>query len=472
VGDAAFLLAMMALFKHAGTLNFYPQSVGELVTPGLFDEITRFGTQIFNFPGQPMLMSTAISFLLLIAVTGKSAQIPLFVWLPDAMAGPTPVSALIHAATMVTSGVYLMARMHPLFELAPATQSWVAWIGALTALVAGTAAVAQWDIKRVLAYSTVSQLGYMVAAAGMGIYAAALFHLLTHGIFKALLFLGSGSVIHGTHDTQDMRKMGGLKEHMRTTWWTYMLGALALAGVFPLAGFWSKDEIVAHALFHDRVPIFFILLITSLLTAFYMGRQIALVFYGQQRDRSYHAHESGSVMTVPLIILAVGSIIGGVMNLPGPGGHFLVSWLTPVLEEEAAAFGLREIVLSLIQTLAAVGMFYLGWRYYLNNSARVKLGGQDPLYRFSGDIWDGFAEAWYFDWLYRVVIVQPYRAAAGFLARVFDLQGIDGIVNGVGQTFAGMSGAFRRVQSGYLRTYAFLFLLGVVVVVGYFMAAG
>lgn len=470
IGDAAFLVAMMAIFSHAGTLTFFSQRLADGSTiPGIFDNLPNFSA-VFNFPGEPMTLASAITFLMLIGVTGKSAQVPLFVWLPDAMAGPTPVSALIHAATMVTAGVYLMARMHGMYELAPATQTWVIWIGALTAFIGGTAALSQWDIKRVLAYSTVSQLGYMVAAAGMGLYVAALFHLLTHGIFKALLFLGSGSVIHGTGDIQDMRRMGGLKDQMRTTWWTYMVGALALSGVFPLAGFWSKDEIISNAFASNRIPLFILLFLTSLLTAFYMGRQVALVFYGQQRDKNYHAHESPSIMTGPLIILAVGAVIAGAINLPGVGGHFLTTWLQPVLEEEPAVFGTREIVLSVITTLGALGMFYLGLRYYINNAGRLRVGGRDPLYRVSGDIWEGLSEGWYVDNGYRALVVRPYRAAARFVSRVFDPLGIDGIVNGVGRALGSASGGIGRVQSGYVRTYALVFLLGVVLLVGYFVA--
>lgn len=467
IGDAAILLAMMGIFATFGTLNFFNSEQNGAVVQGFVENAALILGQTVTIPGQTFLLSTVISFLLLIGVTGKSAQIPLFVWLPDAMAGPTPVSALIHAATMVTAGVYLIARTHPIFS--PTTLNWVMWIGALTAVVAGTAAIAQWDIKRVLAYSTVSQLGFMVAAAGMGAFAVAIFHLLTHGIFKALLFLGSGSVIHGTHETQDMRRMGGLREHMPTTFWTYVVGAAALAGIFPLAGFWSKDEIIAHAWTHNHFAIFVLLILASLATAFYMGRQIALVFYGQQRDRDYHAHESGSAMTVPLIILAVGAILGGVMNLPGT--HWLVDWLHPVLEEEAAKFGATQIALAAITTLLALGSAYLGWSYYVNNAAKIKPGAKDPLYRYLGDIWDGLAEAWYFDKVYDAVFVRGYRGLSGFLAQVFDPQGIDGLVNGVGRAFGWAASGVRTLQSGYVRTYALVFLVGVVVVVGYLVAA-
>ncbi|WP_322816110.1 NADH-quinone oxidoreductase subunit L [Chloroflexus sp.] len=461
IGDAAFILAMLAIFTYFGTLNFYGEEGGVL---GFLERVGDIAGLRIGPDWQPIFVSTAISFLLLIGATGKSAQFPLFVWLPDAMAGPTPVSALIHAATMVTGGVYLMARTEPLFVASFTTQGWVAWIGALTALIAATAAMAQWDIKRVLAYSTVSQLGFMVAACGMGAYVAAIFHLLTHGIFKALLFLAAGSVIHGTHDTQDMRRMGGLKDAMPTTFRTYLIGALALAGIFPLAGFWSKDEILAHAVANGHTPIFIILFITSLLTAFYMGRQVALIFFGKQRDPGYHPHESPRVMTVPLIVLAVGAVIGGAMNLPVL--HWLTDWLEPVLHEKAGEFNLW---LALIATLGAVGMGYLGWWIYTTNAARIKIGGKDPAYRYSGDIWEGMEEAWYLDRLYQRTVVAGFERLADFLARVFDPQGVDGLVMGVGHFFGGLANAMRTFQTGYVRTYALVFTVGVLIVLGFML---
>lgn len=468
IGDAAFVLAMMAIFKNFGTLNFYEIiKDGHHLYEGFLERVPEISFMTFNLPGQPVLITTGISFLLLIGVTGKSAQIPLFVWLPDAMAGPTPVSALIHAATMVTAGVYLIARTHTIFSAT--TLGWVTWVGALTALLAATAAISQTDIKKVLAYSTVSQLGYMVAAAGMGAYAVAIFHLLTHGVFKALLFLGSGSVIHGAHDNQDMRKMGGLREHMPTTYWTYLVGALALAGIFPMAGFWSKDEILATALTGNNMPIFIILVLASLMTAFYMGRQVSMVFFGSQRDHTYHAHESGKAMTVPLIILAVGSVLAGAMNLPGL--HWLNDWLEPVLHTHAHEFGATELALAVITTLLALGSGYAGWRYYLNNQAKLQPGMRDPLYHYTGDLWEMLENAWYFDKVYEKYVVVPwFRRIANFFARIFDAEGIDGMVNGIGQVFMRASSSLRLLQSGYLRNYALAFLVGVVVVVGYFLS--
>ncbi len=471
IGDAAFILAMLAIFSHFKTLTFFTVQIGGDILPGFIERVPEILGQNFGPSWQPIAVATGISFLLLIGATGKSAQMPLFVWLPDAMAGPTPVSALIHAATMVTAGVYMMARTEAIFTQSPATQSWVMWIGALTALIAGSAAIAQWDIKRVLAYSTVSQLGFMVAACGMGAYVPAIFHLLTHGLFKALLFLGSGSVIHGTHDTQDMRKMGGLRTAMPTTFWTYMVGAAALAGMVPLAGFWSKDEILAHAIAFGFWPQLALLFLTSLLTAFYMGRQVALVFFGEQRDSHYHAHESGRMMTVPLVVLAVGAIIGGLINVPAfvegmPGAHLLATWLHPVLHEEVGKFNFG---LAALATLGAVGMGFLGWWLYTTNAAKVKVGGQDPAYHYSGDIWDALEAAWYVDASYHRFVVVPFRMFGDFLARVFDPQGIDGLVTGVGSFFGWASTEVRQLQTGYVRNYAFVFTLGAALVLGFML---
>ncbi len=460
IGDAAILLAMAAIFSQFGSLNFFNVELGDTTLPGFIENAHTIAGKTFRIPGQTFFVTTGISFLLLIGVTGKSAQIPLFVWLPDAMAGPTPVSALIHAATMVTAGVYLIARTHEIFS--PTTLNWVMWIGALTALIAGTASVAQWDIKRVLAYSTVSQLGFMIAAAGMGAFTVAIFHLLTHGVFKALLFLGSGSLIHGTHETQDMRKMGGLGKYMPITFATYIVGALALAGVFPLEGFWSKDEIIATAWSHGHFVIFAMLVIASLTTAFYMGRQIAIIFFGQQRDKSYHAHESGWLMTGPLLILMIGTVVGGVINLPGT--HWLIDWLHPVMAEEAEPF---NTTLAVITGVLAVVVVLASWWYYMRNAAKIKVGGKDPLYHYLGDIWEGMAEAWYFNEIYNATIARNYRRLSVFLARTFDPQGIDDMVNGVGRILGRAAGGVRTSQTGYVRTYAFVFLIGVIIVIGY-----
>ncbi len=469
VGDAGILLAMMMIFSRLGSLSFYTAGEGVQI-PGFLERATEIAGAIVDLGifGQLGVL-TAITFLLLIGVTGKSAQVPLFVWLPDAMAGPTPVSALIHAATMVTSGVYLITRTHQLFDNAPTTQGWVVGIGVLTALLAATAAVTQWDIKRVLAYSTVSQLGYMVAAVGMGAYVAGMFHLLTHGLFKALLFLGSGSIIHGTgHDIQDMRRMGGLRHAMPTTYRTYLIGALALAGIVPLAGFWSKDEIIAHAWTSGSPGTAIFLIISSMLTAFYMGRQVALIFFGKQRDTTYHPHESGAPMNWVLIVLAVGTLIGGAMNLPIPGFSFLHDFLHPVLEGgEVEPF---NFPIAIVTTLLALGSGYVGWWLYARLLAnRIKVGKEDPGYHYLGDIWRGGELGWGFDWFYEHAVVRPYRVINRFLSNVFDQQGIDGIlVDGVGLGFDRLARVFRAAQSGFVRNYALVFLVGVLLIVGYF----
>lgn len=470
VGDAGMLLAIMAIFSRLGSLSFFSQPLVGI--SGYLERAQEVSFSLIDLGAFGSIgVVTAIAFLLLIAVTGKSAQVPLFVWLPDAMAGPTPVSALIHAATMVTSGVYLMVRNNILFSLTPSTAGWVVAAGVLTAIVGATAAIVQWDVKRVLAYSTVSQLGYMVAAVGMGAYVAGLFHLLTHGVFKALLFLGSGSVIHGTHETQDMRKMGGLKAAMPVTYWTYMIGALALSGIFPLAGFWSKDEIIGHAWFTVQQPGTAVLLImTSLVTAFYMGRQVALVFEGKPRSHeAEHAHESGPAMRWPLIVLAAGAVVVGLINVPGL--NWLHDFLHPVIEGEVDAFSIGKGVLAAVTTLLGLGAFWGGYHLYGTRLAsRIKMGREDPGYYYSGDIWRGAELAWGFDWFYDRVVVRAYRVSAEFLSDVFDRQAIDGIlVDGVGRLFTRTAQSLRGAQSGYIRNYALVFLIGVIIVVGYFV---
>ncbi|NOK61402.1 MAG: NADH-quinone oxidoreductase subunit L [Chloroflexi bacterium AL-W] len=473
VGDIGLLLAMFALFSQVGTLTFYGQFSPEaaptigFLDPNLIQQLGA-GTLDFGFLGT-VGVATAICLLLLLGAVGKSAQFPLYTWLPDAMAGPTPVSALIHAATMVTSGVYLIARTHTLFAAAPTAQGFVVAIGLVTALLAATSAVAQTDIKRVLAYSTISQLGYMIVAVGMGAIVAGLFHLLMHGIFKALLFMAAGSVIHGAHDIQDMRRMGGFRKIMPITFWTYLIGALGLAGIFPLAGFWSKEEIIAYSWFTAQNPgIAIILVVTSILTALYMGRQIALIFYGRQRDVDYEAHESNRTMTTPLIILAVGTVIGGVINLPGL--HWLNDYLFPVINEAAAEYTVGKAVFAVVVLVASVGGGYLGWWLYAKVLAsRIRFGREDPGFRYLGDIWRGAEIGWGIDWFYERVIIRGHRGLSRFLNDVFDRQGIDGIlVEGIGYLFSRLSGLFRRTQSGYIRNYMLVFMVGVVVLVGYF----
>jgi NADH-quinone oxidoreductase subunit L len=457
---------------------------------------------------------TAITLFLLLGATGKSAQIPLFVWLPDAMAGPTPVSALIHAATMVTAGIYMITRSNVLFAMAPDTRAIVAIIGALTAFVAATIATGQYDIKKVLAYSTISQLGFMIAAAGLGGYVAAIFHLATHAFFKALLFLGSGSVIHGmehghhaishgSHDShdehafdpQDMRLMGGLAKKMPTTALVYIIGAVALAGIPPLAGFWSKDEILLDA-WRGNFTVWLLLTIAAFFTAFYMGRQVYMVFFGTPRtEAAAHAHESPPVMTYPLIALAVLSVVGGAMNLPFGKLHFLAEWLHHSVENAhiaAPGEGFDPTVAG-ISTVLAVIAILLSWVLY--GRAPLKEGEADPL-RKAGPLFTFLNHKWYWDELYNALLVQPYIRAARFLADVIDWRFwhdwvhdtiiadsfkawamifnrsidqnvVDGAVNGIAELVGGGSEGLRKVQTGYVRNYALAVALGVVVILAF-----
>ncbi|MCL4507854.1 MAG: NADH-quinone oxidoreductase subunit L, partial [Chloroflexi bacterium] len=459
IGDVGFILGILLIFATFGTLTF---------------------TDVF---GKVMAMSAlnspvivAITLLLFVGAVGKSAQIPLFVWLPDAMAGPTPVSALIHAATMVTAGIYMMTRAHVLYTAAPATQDVVALIGGLTAFVAGSIALTQYDIKKVLAYSTVSQLGFMVAAAGLGAYAASIFHLATHAFFKALLFLAAGSVIHGMEhlsksagaadahavDAQDMRNMGGLRHKMPVTFIVYVIGGLALSGVPPFAGFFSKDEIVAAAMQHNPL-VFGLLGIAAVFTAFYIGRQLVMVFFGQPRTgNAEHAAESAPLMTIPLIVLAVLAAIAGVLNLPGVGT--LGVWLGPAIggyEVEAFQIGVAGLF-TLLSVAALLGAWYVYRSAFKKPSDVDPLAGMGPLYIF-------LKRAWLIDALYQAVIVKLFYAASSFLARVFDIGGIDGLVNGTAVLVRNTSGALRRIQNGLVRSYGMMMLLGVVVIVAYFL---
>ncbi|HUF38409.1 MAG TPA: NADH-quinone oxidoreductase subunit L [Anaerolineales bacterium] len=402
IGDLGLLIAMFLMYRTFGTLDF----------DGVFG-----GAEAALIAGAPV--AVAIALALLVGAAGKSAQIPLFVWLPDAMAGPTPVSALIHAATMVTAGVYLIVRSHVLFELAPMAQAATVATGAATALLAATAAVAQFDIKRVLAYSTISQLGFMVAAAGLGAYTAAIFHLVTHAFFKALLFLAAGSVIHGlehggaghqepgTRHSQDMRTMGGLRRRMPVTFAVYTAGALALAGLPPLSGFFSKDEILVAAYAHGPL-VFGTLCAAAFLTAFYMGRQIFLVFTGSPRSpEAADAAESGRVMTAPLIGLALLAVFGGVLNLPGTAA--LGEWLSHAIGHgEHPAFSLP---IAIGATGLAVAGGWLAGRLYRS----APEAGPDPLKVRLGGLFAFLSRAWRLDDLYAAWIVGPFKRLAAVL---------------------------------------------------------
>ena len=512
VGDFGFLIASFLMFWYLGNTFQFDQvfEAAKSAPPGIIVAITLF---------------------MLVGVAGKSAQIPLYVWLPDAMAGPTPVSALIHAATMVTAGVYLITRSAELYTLVPQAQYIVAMTGAVTALFAATIAVGQYDIKKVLAYSTISQLGFMVAAVGMGAFVAGMFHLVTHAFFKALLFLSAGSVIlgverghhhaehahhtrsgkkgkhalskaegkkdeeHGGHgevfDPNDMRNMGGLRKTMPVTFWLYMIGTLALAGIFPFAGFWSKDEILADAFSEGFSTVYWLLTIAAFFTAFYMGRQIWMVFFGEPRhEAAAHAEESPLVITVPLMILAFLSVFGGALNLPGV--HTLTEWLEHTIEVHAGEFVWSVAIIS---TVLALGAILVAWYFYGRNP--LKAGETDPLKRILGPGFTGMENKWFMDEGYNAVIITPFKKLSYFLADVIDWRfwhdwfhervvagtynwlsnvvlnqyadqrGIDAVANGLGSVTQWLSRTTRKIQNGFVRSYALSVLLGVVLILGY-----
>jgi NADH-quinone oxidoreductase subunit L len=498
VGDVFMLLGIGYLYSATGTLSYR----GILYNQEVLDRLAHTGSGVFGLSAAAL-----IGILLFIGTVGKSAQWPLHVWLPDAMEGPTPVSAMIHAATMVSAGIYMVIRIYPILSagiehdaLTP-PMSLMAFIGAFTALFAATIAVAQKDIKRVLAYSTISQLGYMVAALGVGAYVAAVFHLVTHAFFKALLFLGSGSVIHGMEhgvlhtgehvDPQDMFNMGGLRKKMPITFWTFVFGGLALSG-FPLftAGFWSKDEILAHAFGHNHWAVFFTLALAALLTAFYTMRQISLTFLGEPRtEAAKHAHETPWTMTLPLVVLAFFSVTLGWMGVaedfPFIGGlipNYMHEFVSGTLlgEVELLAFSYGPLVVSLI---VALGGLTLGWLVY----RRVKAGQADPLVKPLGSVYTVLKNKYYFDELYNLIFVRPaYWLAATFTSQWMDRTVIDGIlhwfayitgvignflrdfidkpiVNGFGdwlsESTKKVGGVFRTIQTGRVQQYMILALV-------------
>jgi NADH-quinone oxidoreductase subunit L len=431
---------------------------------------------------------------LFVGATGKSAQIPLFVWLPDAMAGPTPVRALIHAATMVTAGVYMTARMNVFFSMAPFTLHVIAVVGVVTALVAATIALTQYDIKKVLAYSTVSQLGYMFIGVGVGGYAAAIFHLMTHAFFKACLFLGAGSVIHAMHHEQDMRKMGGLKIWMPITFSTFFISVLAIAGFPPFAGFFSKDEILwlAFTSPHGNKLVWVLALCGAGMTAFYMFRQLFMTFYGPCRADHHtqeHLHESPPVMTMPLVVLAVGALFAGFIGLPGVlGGSQFAHWLEPVVhahEDGHASHALEWGLMAISVAVASFGVFiaYLMYR-------RESLSPEIFANLAGGFFYRLFDRKWYFDEVYQVVFVNGTLLLArigalfdqyiidgivdgsasltrfiSWLNGLFDLHIIDGIVNAIASITFGIGNMLRRVQTGNINSYLYGILIAVVVAI-------
>ncbi len=440
LGDVGLMFGIFLLWWTAGTIRF--------------DELAQVVPALAYLGEYHIQMSLIIAALLIFVGTiGKSAQFPLHVWLPDAMEGPTPVSALIHAATMVAAGVYLVARSFVIFRGAPDALPFVAYIGGFTALFAATIALTQTDIKRVLAYSTLSQLGYMVMALGVGAYAAGMFHLLTHAFFKALLFLAAGSVIHGFHHIQDIRQMGGLRHAMPRTGWTFLIGTLAIAGVPPLAGFWSKDEILLGA-FHENRLLWLLGTVTAFLTAFYMFRLYFLTFTGRQRDTHVHAHESPGVMTWPLIILAGFSIVAGI-----PGSPWMNLWLQhaldlPVLHLEHHEHSPLVMYGSITVALAGILLAFLmyGPRPRIQPAGVAKAMG--PLHRLS-------LNKFYIDEIYHSVIVQPAIRLAQAM-RGFDQGAIDGGVNGTGIGVRTASWVARTLTAGNIQWYAITFLAGAV----------
>ena len=441
IGDLAFLIAIFWLINRLDSVSY-----GDV-----FANVSKLsGTDI-----------TIITLLLFIGATGKSAQIPLYTWLPDAMAGPTPVSALIHAATMVTAGIYMIARSNILYSMSPFTMNVVAYIGLATALVAATIALKQNDIKKVLAYSTVSQLGYMFLALGTGSYVAAVFHVMTHAFFKALLFLGSGSVIHAMGGEQDIRKMGGLSKYMKTTNWTFLVGCLAIAGIPGLSGFFSKDEILAGAF--AKSPILYAIgLGTALLTAFYMFRLYVTTFKGSFRgthEQEHHLHESPAAITIPLIILAILSIIGGYIGVPEfimHGAHSLREFLAPVFAGSNKILEAHEVshstewMLTGVSTALIVITIIFAWSRFSKKPDTEEASGFGKV----------LADKWYVDEAYDKIIVQPLDKLGVFFKNIFEKSVVDGIVNGVGRLVNYSSRQLRLLQSGQVGSYVLLMVLG------------
>ncbi len=446
IGDFGFLIALFLIFKHLGTLDFAP----------VFQDAHNL----------PEITITAIALLLFAGAVGKSAQFPLYVWLPDAMEGPTPVSSLIHAATMVTAGVYMVARCYVLFDLAPMAAAVVAGVGVITAFFAASIAMVTNDIKRVLAYSTVSQLGFMFIGAGVGAYAVGIFHLMTHAFFKGLLFLTAGSVMHAMSGELDMRKMGGLKKYMPITSWTFLIGAIAIAGVPPLAGFWSKDAILDAAFHGGHYGIWALGMITAFMTAFYMFRLIFVALYGVSRvDPSveHHVHEAPPSMTIPLIVLAVGSVAAGWVGVSEHGGifSFLGRSIVPNTVAHEATGGSR-LGLMALSTLVAAGGIFLAWRMYI-----AKPFTKERASHSAGGLHRLLVQKYYVDEIYDALIVQPLKRFANFLWDVLDSLIVDGLVNLTGMFVKAVSWIVSRVQTGKTPVYATSMVVGAVVMLYY-----
>jgi NADH-quinone oxidoreductase subunit L len=483
VGDFGFVLGMFLLFW-----SFDAQGHGTLT----FREMIKWAPALKDMVIWGMPVATVATLFLFVGATGKSAQIPLFVWLPDAMAGPTPVSALIHAATMVTAGVYMTARMNVFFSMAPDTLKVIVVIGLATALVAATIALTQYDIKKVLAYSTVSQLGYMFIGIGVGGYAAAVFHLMTHAFFKACLFLGSGSVIHAMHHEQDMRKMGGLKQWMPITFVTFFISVLAIAGFPPFAGFFSKDEILWLAASGDHWGIWFFALCGAGLTAFYMFRQLFMTFYGKCRADHHtqeHLHESPSVMTMPLVVLAAGAALAGFIGLPAVlGGSQFGHWLEPVIHGHAEEHGSQAMEWGLMALSVGVASFGALIAYFMYR--RESLSPAIFADLAGGFFYRLFDRKWYVDEIYQFLFVNGTLLLArvlslfdqyvidgivngaasltrfiSWLNGLFDNYIIDGIVNAIANITFWLGNKFRRVQTGNINSYLYGILIAIAVVI-------
>jgi NADH-quinone oxidoreductase subunit L len=516
IGDFAFILGMCLTFVTFGTLDFHQIA---LEAAPMAAEVATFGTL------------SIITLLFFVGATGKSAQIPLYVWLPDAMEGPTPVSALIHAATMVTAGVYMIGRTAELYSHAPQTLQIVAVIGAATALMAGTIGLVQNDIKRVLAYSTVSQLGYMFLAMGVGAFAGGIFHLYTHAFFKALMFLGSGAVIHALHGEQDIRRMGGLKKDLPITYWTFLIGALAIAGVPLLSGFFSKDEILYQTFATGHRVLWVIGAVTSLLTAIYMFRLVFLTFHGERAAAGHgdahghgahgaghghaapdvhdehgahhgHLHDAPPAMAIPLVVLALGSVLAGYVGVPhalggenrihgflessfhpaaaaaphrpaaagGPSAHGAAAAQVPAAAEHAApadAHAAEQTELTLMAVSSAIAVLGIGiaaWLFLFNRGLAASIA------RSFAAVHRTLLNKYWIDELYDAAVVQPVKWASDHvLWKVIDVWIIDGIVNGVGVFVRGSAALMRMVQTGSIRTYAASLVLGVVLVLGYYL---
>jgi NADH-quinone oxidoreductase subunit L len=459
VGDLGFGLGVMLIFWTFGTIYFHGEN-------GIIEQ--AYNHEALGIAGGTL---TLIGILLFIGAMGKSAQFPLHVWLPDAMEGPTPVSALIHAATMVTAGIYMTARSYTIFMSSETALLFVTIIGSFTAFMAATIALTQNDIKKVVAYSTLSQLGYMAFALGTGAWVAAIFHLMTHAFFKGLLFLGAGSVIHGMHEEQDIRNMGGLRKHMPLTFWTFLIGSLANAGVFPLAGFWSKDEIIVGAWISDS-PIGKIAailgLVTAFLTALYMFRLVFLVFFGKERFDTHHIHphESGFWMALPLVVLAIASVGVGFVGFPPEDGafhHFVHEAFHHVHAHHVSMT--MTWTFGIISTAVALGGIALAYMAYMRRSIDVAALSE----KYQG-VYQFLLNKWYFDELYDVAIVRPLKAFSTFLWKVVDVGIIDAAVNGVAYGIGAVSQQVRRVQTGLVANYALAIALGMVILLGAMLA--